>query len=558
MVASATAAYVWEDPGDSIMVQITLDVVERLGEAVELNLGTGARGVEIGGILLGHALQGSGRIVQIDDFELVPCQHLRGASYTLAPRDRDGLSAQLARRHIGQVVGFFRSHTRPGLYLDQDDFTIISHYFSDPSQVFLVVRPAADTPAVGGFFFWEEGDINRRAPYRQFPFNRDQLVAGDFSIADRLAVVPAIPPSLERTSRLSAVRFPAPHFPWVAVPVIAGVVLLAGLFVSLKNTPKAAPATTPLPGQSGPPLRLEAERVDDTLELHWDPNAAAMRKADLGVLWITDGDQRVRRELTQQELAAGSTSYTPTSATVNFELQVLTLSDHTNKSVEWAGAPSPADGTLAQNVPSPEPAQSSPIEPHTAVTQPPVGPVDPAAAKLRAKRQTPRREMTPVAAPVESARLAPVDVPPPPALAAPSEKSPQKLVAVLPPRAVSLPKVPEPEVTLEPVHGSAIKRVLHKISSLGENEEVDGVVLPSPIHKVSPAIPPNSEPGESFVDVKVSIDDTGNVSRAQLLSKKNDLAWASLNAARQWRFKPARKHDKAVASEIVLHFRFGG
>ena len=29
MVASATAAYVWEDPGDSIMVQITLDVVER-------------------------------------------------------------------------------------------------------------------------------------------------------------------------------------------------------------------------------------------------------------------------------------------------------------------------------------------------------------------------------------------------------------------------------------------------------------------------------------------------------------------------------------------------
>jgi len=58
------------------------------------------------------------------------------------------------------------------------------------------------------------------------------------------------------------------------------------------------------------------------------------------------------------------------------------------------------------------------------------------------------------------------------------------------------------------------------------------------------------------VDVKAFIDDTGIVTRVQLLTKGSDYAEAALNAARQWQFTPARKHDKPVASEMVLHFRF--
>jgi TonB family protein len=113
-------------------------------------------------------------------------------------------------------------------------------------------------------------------------------------------------------------------------------------------------------------------------------------------------------------------------------------------------------------------------------------------------------------------------------------------------------------VSFEPAHGSAIKRVLHKISTLGEGETVDGFVPPAPVHKVSPTIPSGPGQAEGSVDVKVYIDESGNVSRAQLLTKKNELAGASLGAARQWQFTPARKHDKPVASEMVLHFRFGG
>src|ERR1035438_225880 len=71
--AAGTAGYVWEDPGDSIMIQVSLDLVERLSAAVQQGLGAGPRGNEIGGILLGRTLPGFGRAVMIEDFELAPC-----------------------------------------------------------------------------------------------------------------------------------------------------------------------------------------------------------------------------------------------------------------------------------------------------------------------------------------------------------------------------------------------------------------------------------------------------------------------------------------------------
>lgn len=151
--ATGSAGYVWEDPGDSIMVQVSLDLVERLGAAVHQGLGPGLRGVEIGGILLGRMLPGLGRAVLIEDFEPVACEHLRGGSYTLSPKDRRLLGLRLARRGPRQVVGYFRSHTRPGMYLDQDDFTVFSQYFPDTGQVFLLVAPATEGAATGGFFF---------------------------------------------------------------------------------------------------------------------------------------------------------------------------------------------------------------------------------------------------------------------------------------------------------------------------------------------------------------------------------------------------------------------
>jgi TonB family protein len=541
-VSAAAKVYTWEDPGSSIRIQISLDLVERLAAAMQEGLGTGARGIEIGGILLGRRLPGSQRAVLIEDFELAPCQHLRGASYTLSPKERENLGARLARHEPERVAGYFRSHTRPGLYLDQDDFATISGYFPDPSNVFLVVRPSAEGPATGGFFFWEEGDINRKSTYRQFAFDRAQLEAG----VSRTGLRPAAPAAAKHSvvpEPATQARYRVPPVSWLAVPAIAGVFLAAGLFVSRNHASKqpqtVVPAAVRAPRQ--PELSLDVERTGDALRVRWDPNLPAVRQAALGVLWITDGGQQFRRELDPQELAEGSTTYTPVSNDVNFELRIFALTDQTNKSFEEI-APAPAPTQVAgSEAPPGAPAASRPVP--EALGKP---------SPFRASRA--KRPRIPVPAPVTAARALPHVEPPPPL---PAERHPAELAGALPFHSLpSLPPAPEAAVSYETPRASAFRRALRKISPFGDPDAPDAFVPPAPIRKVSPAVPDGDAQGS--VDVKVYIDESGKVSRAQLLTKDSDLADAALNAARQWHFTPARKRDKPVPSEMVLHFRFGG
>lgn len=115
--------------------------------------------------------------------------------------------------------------------------------------------------------------------------------------------------------------------------------------------------------------------------------------------------------------------------------------------------------------------------------------------------------------------------------------------ALLPSSHVTAP--PAAEVSYDAPHPGVFRRAIRKIVS-------DSYVPPSPVRQV-PAVGP---PGAGAVDVKVFINESGNVTRAQVLTKDTNLAAASLEAARRWQFTPARKRDKPVASEMVLHFRF--
>jgi TonB-like protein len=428
----AAAGYLWQDPGDSITIQVSLELVARLSAAVEQGLGAGSRGMEIGGLLLGRILPGRAPSVLVEDFEVAPCQHLRGASYTLSAGERHTLAGRLKRRRNTTVVGFFRSHTRPGLFLDQDDFTLFSRYFTDPSQVFLLIRPSADGPATAGFFFWEDGDINRRAPYRQFPFDFVRLGG-----VAKPALVPR-PAASMTPARRQGHRMPP--LSSMMVPAIAALFLIAALFVSPRETkPQAAPAKPILPLET-----LLPEPV---------PKAA---------------------------------------------LPVST--------------PAPAQ----PEIPVPE-------------------------AKVAAKTPAPapKRVVKLAAAPRPVMHVRQLEAPP--ALAASLPSGP--LSAAIPQPAVAPPL--EAEVTYEAPHAGVFRRAFRKIAA-------EDFVPPSPVHKVSPASHGNPE----AVDVKVFIDDSGSVTRAQVLTKGSGLADEAAAAARQWQFTPARKHDKPAASEMILHFRF--
>jgi outer membrane biosynthesis protein TonB len=62
------------------------------------------------------------------------------------------------------------------------------------------------------------------------------------------------------------------------------------------------------------------------------------------------------------------------------------------------------------------------------------------------------------------------------------------------------------------------------------------------------------------VDVKVRIDETGRVVKAEPLPGtepvSSSLVGAARNAAMQWRFEPARRGNQPLPSDLVLKFQY--
>lgn len=166
-----------------LTVFLNTEVIQGINAALaETARDASGRGIESGGILLGTVeyTRPGHPVVSIDHFEPFASEHRRGASYILTDRNKFQLSRRLlwlnrSRKGGLRPVGFYRSHTRRGLYLDNDDFFIMRACFSEVHSVFLLVRPEAGEPATGGFFYWENGDIHRESSRMEFIFDPARL-----------------------------------------------------------------------------------------------------------------------------------------------------------------------------------------------------------------------------------------------------------------------------------------------------------------------------------------------------------------------------------------------
>ena len=182
--SQATDAYVWTAPGKPVSIEIAFDAIDRLEVEIMRAFGaTPRRGLEVGGILLGSAEHGEKLTAKIEDFEPVACEHGRGPSYVLSEEDRERFEEALKRwrpqpgRKL-RAIGFYRSHTREGLSLAQQDLEMFSAYFPEQTGIALVVKPFATRPPVAGFFFREEAIIRSESSYQEFPFRRRELGGG--------------------------------------------------------------------------------------------------------------------------------------------------------------------------------------------------------------------------------------------------------------------------------------------------------------------------------------------------------------------------------------------
>lgn len=100
-------------------------------------------------------------------------------------------------------------------------------------------------------------------------------------------------------------------------------------------------------------------------------------------------------------------------------------------------------------------------------------------------------------------------------------------------------------------------------SPLSQQENASGFASAEAIRALRPSLPADiqsSITSDNVVEVRVQIDKSGEVIDATAISARGPVATSlvrySLDAARRWRFQPARNHGNPVPSNKVLEFLF--
>ena len=488
--SSGLPYYSWEPADKLIAVHLYFDVIDRIiPEVMRGFTSLPRRGAEVGGVLLGRITPGARLEVTVEDVEFVPCEYLSGPSFHLSGRDTAGLEEALTRRGVDEaltVVGCFRSHTRKDLFLDDQDVGIFAKYFSSPGNVFLLIKPYATRASTAGFFFWEDGEVQRDVCYQEFPFGRRELGGGDPRVAMRVRADAAHPrhaaPLVERNQALGSAdrpetgpapepepkrssladpkanplppprragcsifsepAEPVPEGPsavssrrWLWVPALLLVGALGGFF-GLQYSKRSGTNEN-----GGPlPLKLAVFENQTQLDVVWDRESSSVTGARSGVLTIQDGNFRRDIELTPIQLRDGRVRYSRITGDVSVRLEVTSPSGQSQtESIRL----------IAKDVAPPASAEGS--KPVESATQPP------AETAVTATAPPPAPKPDPVADPPR--RESPPPVAATPAEAKPERPTTKKKAAV---RAASRPK---PEVA-------------------------------------EPAPPPAPEPAEAVIDIK--------------------------------------------------------
>lgn len=588
--------YLWWPEGKPLAAYLSLAVAEDLFLRLTK---TSETSPEFGGLLLGWTEQTAANEwkVIINRFEPFDVEYRYGPRFVLAPMERQKLEHRIAQLKSGgaAVVGLFRSHTRPGLYLDQKDFSLFQLFFPEAPAVCLLARREDAGDATAGFFYWEDGDVQRHATHLEFPLNPARLrqqPSAIIALEPKTALEPKNPPvdqSLAVPERRGELSFwpgaaPAPDASsgvaarprWRALVLPAFLLLLIPLasfllvraIVLYNRQTESGRIQQNFSPQ--PRLVITAKQIGRALLLTWDPGSAAVRKADHAHLFVRDGQAQKQLWLDAQQLTSGRFSYEPAMRAgyrnVVFRMDTYTAPLHTqNLSAALADAdtgpavePRSADsgpGRLRlRSRARKDPGPSRIATGETAITiqnKPPAAPEPLSTAPAQPNRPEPQKE----------ARLA--DVPPPP-LAHSAPVLPERPVLpdpVMP--AANLPPPPVAKVTVEPAPPPRLREVVRRIPIVRKLQwrrykGGDRFVPAHPIKPVAPAVPPDLTPGQAVrVDLAVKLDKAGKVLSVRY-DPDAELAMYAASAVRRWQFEPARLNGSPVAGDLIVHVEFAG
>jgi hypothetical protein len=296
-----------EVPGE----RLTVAVARGLAGAILLQEKRGLvprRRPEVGGILLGTVKTGATTAVEVEGFLQVPCEHLFGPSYSLSETDRESLRAAVAeyapghRRGI-RAVGFYRTHRRRGLALDDEELGLFADLFPDRVGMALLVKPHLLRPSQAALFFRDGSSIEFPAGQPEEPPPEDEV---------RSLVKPH-----------SAHKTPLWASWWVQAPLLAGQLFVVGVlgYAAGRQFNKMMPAVEP--PRNPYALNLMVVEYGDNLFLTWDHRALPVIEATRATLFIDDGGQERNVPLSREQLCTGAVTYRKLGERVQFRLEVF-------------------------------------------------------------------------------------------------------------------------------------------------------------------------------------------------------------------------------------------
>ena len=331
----------WSVAESPIAIEYSLVVIAEIRHEVNEGFQKMSRGgIEVGGVLYGTR---EGRTVRILAIRPIECTHARGPGFLFSDGDAAALGAQLeADRNDPHIegflcVGWFVSHTRTEIQLNDADLEIFNNFFGAPWQVTMVVRPGRGVSMRAGFFVREaDGAIRGERSYQEFNFPDrlagviDRVGRADrqggprpqerrgFSRGDAGAAAPAIlsreasrdaardttltPPTFGLLgSSVQSPELPVPprgrRWPWLAVwgVAVAGLLGAALWYFTQQNIPQ--------------PISLTVLEHEGQLQIEWNHNSRAVTGAARGTLSIQDGPDTQNVPLASADLARGNFTY---------------------------------------------------------------------------------------------------------------------------------------------------------------------------------------------------------------------------------------------------------
>lgn len=232
---------------------------------------------EVGGVLVGRVGRLGGPPLVLAAIEAMNADETR-ASLTFTQDTWTYVHAVIERDYEeDQIVGWYHSHPGFGIFLSEHDLFIHRNFFSDASQIALVVDPLAGTE---GVFGWQDGEI---VPWYERPTAR----AGLGRAAEPPAATPPatgrtgwspIPPAAQPEPQRHVASEQAPTPPPRAVSrllpslgrhphrlIAAGLGLVAGVLL-WEGVLRADAAKASLPGPAAHAMTANPDRSPPTVK----------------------------------------------------------------------------------------------------------------------------------------------------------------------------------------------------------------------------------------------------------------------------------------------------